>query len=86
MNTLKLLSLATFMRMSPAFEGGSGRTVDGIGGAAGAVEVREGAVAVYKRIIKGSFAQEEISLWTGVKGYSSTYDKEGTTGMGLNMG
>ncbi len=31
--------------------------------------------------------QEVIALWTGVKGYSSTmYDREGTTGMGLNMG
>ncbi len=30
--------------------------------------------------------QEEIALWTGVEGYSSMYDREGTTGMGLNIG
>ena len=27
--------------------------------------------------------QETIALWTGVEGYSSLYDGEGTTGMGM---
>ncbi len=33
-----------------------------------------------------SCKQGEIALWTGVNGYSFMYDRDGTTGMGLNMG